>query len=110
MRCSNNCSIERLVYGEACDAQALRFYECAKTSTQTCAEDNTILATNGCQLEMTDYVTCYALEGVTCEREPALDSQCEDTPETPYSQRCVSDAVPADCVPALGAYYCCAME
>jgi hypothetical protein len=110
MPCSNNCAIERLVYDEACDVQGLRFYECAKTSTFDCAEDNLIIATDGCREQMTDYVTCYALEGVTCEREPALDTRCEDTPQTPFSHRCVSDAVPADCVPALGAYYCCPSE
>jgi hypothetical protein len=109
-QCSSDCRIERLVYGEACDVQGLRFYECAKTSTFDCAEDNLIIATDGCRQQMTDYVTCFALQGVICEREPALDTQCEDTPQTPFSHRCVSDAVPADCVPALGAYYCCPSE
>jgi hypothetical protein len=105
--CSSDCTIERLVYGEACDVQGLRFYDCAKTSEQDCAEDNLIIAATGCREQMQDYVTCYALEGVTCEREPALDPQCEDKPGTPFSHRCVSDAVQADCVPNLGAYYCC---
>jgi hypothetical protein len=108
--CTNDCSIERLVYGELCDAQGLRFYECAKTSSFDCTEDNPIISAEGCRQEMTDYITCYALEGVVCEREPALDVQCEDTPDTPFSHRCVSDAVPAECVPALGAYYCCPSE
>lgn len=108
--CTNDCSIERLVYGEECEAHGLRFYECAKSSSYDCAEDNLIIATTGCRQEMTDYVTCYGLNGVTCEREPVLDTQCEDKPDTPFSHRCVSDAVPDDCVPGLGAYYCCPSE
>jgi hypothetical protein len=108
--CTNDCEIERLVYDEACDTQGLRFYECAKTSTQNCADDNTITATEGCRQQMTDYVTCYALKGAKCERAPALDEQCDGKAATPFSHRCVSDAVPADCVPALGAYYCCPSE
>jgi hypothetical protein len=108
--CSNACEIERVVFTEACDVPGLRFYECAKTSTFDCADTDIITSTNGCVAEMTDYVTCYALEGVTCAREPALDTQCADTPATPFSHRCVSDAVPADCVPFRGAYYCCPSE
>lgn len=105
--CSTSCDIERGVYGEACDAQGERFYECAKSASFDCNEDNLTLATQGCAKELTDYVTCYALDGVTCMREPSLDTQCEDEPGKPFATRCVSDAVPGDCVPALGAYYCC---
>jgi hypothetical protein len=105
--CSTSCDIERRVYGEACDAQGERFYECAKSASFDCSEDNLTLATRGCAKELTDYLTCYALDGVACMREPGLDTACEDEPGKPFATRCVSDAVPGDCVPALGAYYCC---
>jgi hypothetical protein len=108
--CSTSCNIERRVYGEACDAQGERFYECAKSASFDCSEDNLTLAARGCAQQLTDYVTCYALDGVACMREPGFDTQCEDEPNKPFAMRCVSDAAPGDCVPALGAYYCCPTE
>lgn len=108
--CNDNCNISRLVYGEECDVQGERFYACSKTASFDCSKEDLTLATQGCNLPKSDYVTCYALEGVKCKREPALDTQCEDKPGTPFATRCVSDAVPADCVPALGTYHCCPTE
>jgi hypothetical protein len=107
---SASCSILRSVYGEACDVQGARFYDCAKSASFDCAMDDLSLGIKGCAVTLNDYVTCHALDGVTCKREPGLDTRCEDKAGTPYATRCVSDAVPADCVPALGAYYCCPSE
>jgi hypothetical protein len=110
MPSETNCSIMRKVYGEECDVQGERFYECAKTASFDCAETDLSSATQGCSATLSDYLTCYALDGASCKREPSLDTQCEQKAGTPFATRCVSDAVPADCVPALGAYYCCPTE
>jgi len=107
--CSSSCSSLRSVYGEVCDPLGERFYACLATDTLDCSASSPTLASSSCTQELADYTTCYALGGITCGREPSWDEYCTDAAH-PYGKRCVSDAVPADCVRSSLNYYCCATE
>jgi hypothetical protein len=107
--CPESCSLMATVYGEACNDLGKAFYDCAASSTYDCSETDLMLAIDGCSAERADYLTCFALDGVTCRAEATFDEYCvaEDA-AYPYARRCVSSAAPAECVPYMGTnYFCC---